>query len=101
MTRDDFQLKLNKILDECGKDVPQGGNRRPFLTYSWKKYKNKSILNLVDVSKFKETRKVMTNRGVWGKYIGLMFQDSRDWYLSRLNDRCRFVDIRGKMEKSS
>ena len=72
MTRKDFFKKVNEILDYCGDEMPQGSKRRPFLAYSWKKYFNSNSLNLVDISKFPEIRKVLAKYGEWGKYIGLM-----------------------------
>ena len=73
MERKLFYSKLNKILDECGEDMPRGGKRRPFLANSWKKYYNKSSINLVDISKFKDIRNLLKSKGKLGMYIGLIF----------------------------
>ena len=71
MIRKGFYNKLNGILDICGDDIPKGSKRRPFLAYSWKKYK-KNNLNLADISKFEEIKKKLKNSGKWGTYIGLI-----------------------------
>ena len=73
MKRKLFISKLNKILDECGDDMPGGGNRRPFLAYSWKKYYNQNNQNLVDISQFKNIRNLLKSKGKLGMYIGLIF----------------------------
>ena len=73
MKRKLFISKLNKILDECGDDMPGGGNRRPFLAYSWKKYYNKNNQNLVDISQFMNIRNLLKSKGKLGMYIGLIF----------------------------
>ena len=72
MKRKEFYSKLNKILDDCGEDVPEGGKRRPFLAYSWKKYYNRNNLNLADISKFKVIKIILLEKDKWGIYIGLM-----------------------------
>lgn len=72
MLRKVFISKLNTILDDCGKDMPGGGNRRPFLAYSWKKHSSSSNLNLVDISRFKEIKNILLEHGKWDAYLELM-----------------------------
>jgi len=72
MKRKIFYSKLNKILDDCGEGMSGGGNRRPFLAYSWKKYYNQNNLNLVDITRFKDIWNLLRNKDKLGMYIGLI-----------------------------
>lgn len=73
MTHDVFYEKLNKILDDINAEgMPKGGNRRPFLAYSWKKYYNKNNLNLAEISRFKDIKKILLDYNKWDAYLGLM-----------------------------
>ena len=73
MTRKEFYSKLNNVLDDCGGNMPEGGKRRPFLAFSWKKYYNRNNLNLMDISKFKEIRSELKAKGKFGLYLKLMY----------------------------
>ena len=80
MKRKEFYSILNKILDDCGRDMPEGGKRRPFLAYSWKKYYNRSNFNLADISKFKNIKNILLEKDNWSIYIGLMLHRVDNYY---------------------